>query len=127
MVLVLNILIILFATVASIVVVLAFMAIVSNWVLSLGRDSQRFLSKNSYLSTTFVVIFTHNITQMLYLSKNSYLRIFVNPGPGGRLKNLRKNGRSCVKPKNLTDKYSPLRLSLLVRGMSIVRAWAVLK
>ena len=42
----------------------------------LGRDSQRFLSKNSYLSTTFVVIF------MLYLSKNSYLRIFVNPGPG---------------------------------------------
>ena len=41
----------------------------------LGRDSQRFLSKNSYLST-FVVIF------MLYLSMNSYLRIFVNPGPG---------------------------------------------
>ena len=38
----------------------------------LGGDSQRFLSKNSYLSTTFVVIF------MLYLSKNW---IFVNPGP----------------------------------------------
>ena len=44
--------------------------------ISLGWDSQRFLNKNSYLSTTIVVIF------MLYLSKNSYLRIFVNPGPG---------------------------------------------
>ena len=41
-----------------------------------GRESERFLSKNSYLSTTFVIKY------MLYLSKNSYLRIFGNPGPG---------------------------------------------
>ena len=52
-----------------------------------GRDSQRFLSKSSYLSTTFVVIFMYF---MLYLSTNCYLRIFVNPGPGPRFSSQTK-------------------------------------
>ena len=47
----------------------------------LGPDSQRFLSKNSYLSATFVVIFRQECLSTIQLEftkilcKNSYLRI----------------------------------------------------